>query len=82
MTSRSDSGEVCGQFGGSLNSEPIHNIASSRFGVAGKRVVVTGAARGIGEYTARLYAAEGADVLVVDHPSMEEHTKKLAVGNS
>ncbi|CAE7525073.1 fabG [Symbiodinium microadriaticum] len=57
---------------------PTRVQAAARFSVAGKRVVVTGAARGIGEYTARLYAAEGAQVLVVDHPAMEDHIKQLA----
>ena len=61
------------------SSPPLPPPASSRFSVMGKRVVITGAARGIGEYTARLFAAEGAEVLVVDHPAMEEHTQKLAV---
>jgi hypothetical protein len=67
--------------GSGSSSSGLHSspAASSRFSVSGKRVVVTGAARGIGEYTARLYAAEGAEVLVVDHPAMEEHTKRLAV---
>ncbi|MDP7540833.1 MAG: SDR family NAD(P)-dependent oxidoreductase, partial [Alphaproteobacteria bacterium] len=34
--------------------------------LAGKRVVVTGAASGIGRASARLFAAEGAKVLAVD----------------
>jgi NAD(P)-dependent dehydrogenase (short-subunit alcohol dehydrogenase family) len=34
--------------------------------LAGKRVVVTGAASGIGESTARLFAAEGASVVITD----------------
>lgn len=34
----------------------------------GKRTIVTGAASGIGEATARLFAAEGARVLAVDLP--------------
>jgi hypothetical protein len=49
------------------------------FSVENKRVVITGAARGIGEYTSRLYAAEGAKVLLVDHPSMESQLQSLAV---
>lgn len=51
----------------------------NKFSVENKRVVITGAARGIGEYTSRLYAAEGAKVLLVDHPSMESQLKSLAV---
>ncbi|CAM9395528.1 unnamed protein product [Ectocarpus fasciculatus] len=42
------------------------------FSVRGKRVVLTGASRGIGAYTAKLFSAEGADLLLVDHPSMEK----------
>jgi 3-oxoacyl-[acyl-carrier protein] reductase len=49
------------------------------FSMDKKRVIITGAARGIGEYTSRLYAAEGAQVLLVDHPSMETQLKALAV---
>jgi 3-oxoacyl-[acyl-carrier protein] reductase len=53
--------------------------AACSFSVEKKRVIITGAARGIGEYTSRLYAAEGAQVLLVDHPSMETQLKALAV---
>lgn len=48
------------------------------FDVAGKRVLVTGAARGIGEYMARLFAAEGALVLLLDHPSAESTLAAMA----
>jgi 3-oxoacyl-[acyl-carrier protein] reductase len=48
------------------------------FDVAGKRVLVTGAARGIGEYMARLFAAEGAQVLLLDHPSAEGSLQTMA----
>lgn len=66
------SGEAVGS-----SSEGSH--PSGSFSVENKRVVITGAARGIGEYTSRLYAAEGAKVLLVDHPSMESQLKSLAV---
>ncbi len=39
---------------------------SSRERLAGKRCVVTGAARGIGEAISRTFAAEGADGVVTD----------------
>ncbi|MCS6901769.1 MAG: 3-oxoacyl-ACP reductase, partial [Myxococcales bacterium] len=44
----------------------------------GKVAVVTGAARGIGEATARALAAEGARVLCVDRPTDEHATCRLA----
>jgi 3-oxoacyl-[acyl-carrier protein] reductase len=44
----------------------------------GKVAVVTGAARGIGEATARALAAEGARVLCVDRPADEQATCRLA----
>jgi hypothetical protein len=60
-------------------SEESHPLGS--FSVENKRVVITGAARGIGEYTSRLYAAEGAKVLLIDHPSMESQLHSLAVSH-
>ena len=51
---------------------------SSGFDISGKRVLVTGAARGIGEYMARLFASEGAQVLLLDHPSAETNLAALA----
>jgi 3-oxoacyl-[acyl-carrier protein] reductase len=44
----------------------------------GKRALVTGAARGIGEATARALAREGAHVVVHDHPSAKEAVEDLA----
>ena len=44
----------------------------------GKTAVVTGAARGIGEATARALAREGARVWVHDHPSAKEAAESLA----
>eukprot|EP00602_Paraphysomonas_sp_CaronLab_P002799 CAMPEP_0185026410 /NCGR_PEP_ID=MMETSP1103-20130426/10552_1 /TAXON_ID=36769 /ORGANISM="Paraphysomonas bandaiensis, Strain Caron Lab Isolate" /LENGTH=432 /DNA_ID=CAMNT_0027559979 /DNA_START=177 /DNA_END=1475 /DNA_ORIENTATION=- len=55
-----------------------HPSPASYFSVQGSRVIVTGAARGIGECTARLFAAEGANVLLVDHPSMSTTLEALA----
>ena len=42
----------------------------------GKVTIVTGAARGLGEETARLFAAEGARVLVGD--VLEERGREVA----
>lgn len=44
----------------------------------GKVALVTGAARGIGESTARILAAEGASVVVLDRPDDDGPTSKLA----
>lgn len=46
--------------------------------LAGKVALVTGAARGIGEATARLLAAEGAHVVVLDRPEDERAASALA----
>jgi 3-oxoacyl-[acyl-carrier protein] reductase len=57
---------------------PTFPDVCQQFSVRDKRVVVTGAARGIGEYTTRLYHSEGAKLLLIDHPSMEPQLKSLA----
>lgn len=44
----------------------------------GKVALVTGAARGIGEATARLLAGEGAHVVVLDRPEDEDAARALA----
>jgi len=44
----------------------------------GRVALVTGAARGIGEATARVLAREGARVLVHDHPSAKDEAEALA----
>jgi 3-oxoacyl-[acyl-carrier protein] reductase len=44
----------------------------------GKRALVTGSARGIGEATARALAREGATVIVHDHPGSKDAVEALA----
>ena len=53
-----------------LNNETIVDLK-----LADKLVVVTGAARGIGAETAKVFVQEGARVLLVD---LNEEVKKLA----
>ncbi|GIX41475.1 MAG: 3-oxoacyl-ACP reductase [Leptospiraceae bacterium] len=43
-----------------------------------KNILITGAARGIGEKTAELIAQEGANVILVDHPMAGEDLGKVA----
>jgi 3-oxoacyl-[acyl-carrier protein] reductase len=57
---------------------PFVSEPSSNFSVRKKRVLITGASRGIGEYTSRLFHAEGAELLLLDHPSMDSTLKEFA----
>ncbi len=49
----------------------MNNYLEQRFGLKGRRAVVTGAGRGIGRAIARALAAVGAEVLVHYHSSRE-----------
>ncbi|MBI1683652.1 3-oxoacyl-ACP reductase [Caulobacter hibisci] len=52
--------------------------ADPSLGHAGRHVLVTGAARGIGEAIVRLFAAEGARVTALDVPSAHDELQALA----
>ena len=52
--------------------------ATPAFDVAGRVALVTGAARGIGEATARRLAQEGAHVVCLDLPSSGEQVTRIA----
>jgi 3-oxoacyl-[acyl-carrier protein] reductase len=58
---------------GFIGSDP-----KDSFNVQKKRVLITGASRGIGEYTARLFHAEGAELLLLDHPSMDQRLREFS----
>lgn len=66
-----------------VTGQTIHVASGGRKGswtqpMAGQTVLVTGAARGIGEATARRLAAEGARVLCLDIPSETDSLDELA----
>ncbi len=69
-----------------VTAQPVHvsttavSNAPWRYvrGLEGKTALVTGAARGIGEATARLLAAEGAHVVCLDRPDDDALLAKVA----
>ncbi len=56
---------------------PIRTDLALSGSLAGKRVLVTGAAQGIGNAIARRYADEGAHVIALDRPESAEALKEL-----
>lgn len=60
------------------SSGNIPQIVPLENSLSGKIALVTGAARGIGEATARKLATEGATVIVLDRPEDSEAGKKVA----
>jgi 3-oxoacyl-[acyl-carrier protein] reductase len=69
---------ITGQFFDVTNREPATASNSNFADINRKRIVVTGASRGIGESTVKLLHADGAQVLLVDHPSMADRLGALA----
>nr|WP_314434402.1 3-oxoacyl-ACP reductase [uncultured Brevundimonas sp.] len=59
-------------------SAPVAPAPDAR-GHAGRRVLVTGASRGIGEAIVRLFAAEGAQVTALDVPGAQSELTRLAI---
>lgn len=60
------------------SAETVPQIVPLENALAGKTALVTGAARGIGEATARKLAAEGASVVVLDRPEDSDAGQKVA----
>jgi NAD(P)-dependent dehydrogenase (short-subunit alcohol dehydrogenase family) len=54
----------------------------SGFDLSGERILITGAAGGIGEATARVCAALGAELVLVDRRPTEPLAQSLRGGNA
>lgn len=63
-----------------MNNQQVKEITSvlARFTLRGKKAIVTGAKGGIGKATATAFGELGADVAVVDLPSMRTETESVA----
>lgn len=63
-----------------MNNQVVKDISSvaARFTLKGKKAIVTGAKGGIGKATATAFGELGADVAVVDLPSVLDESKAVA----
>src|SRR5690606_31186846 len=57
---------------------PVSDLISALSDHAGRRVLITGASRGIGEAITRLFVREGAEVIALDVPAADQALQALS----